>query len=257
MQIINIYERKEYFHFLKLFIFYIFTIIFYSDFVYDKEIYKTFIILFTILIIHYLFCIFLESEFDSICLQSLQVQIGNKFIIIALICLISAAFISVSYFIFPGYYYVYKISCPFIKNNVDNELHFEKRCDLYNINTNNTYPYQYICSYNVEDIRVSYFFKFRSTPFRKCRKFEKLINNNKIIDSFVEKYYKEDLYFCDILYYPSNFTSINPNYCHSKIKIYPEILIVIHFYLIAKYFKLLFYYFNYIKANVNENYYFN
>ena len=82
MQIINIYERKEYFNCLKLFIFYIFNIIFFSDFVYNKRILKIFIILFSILIMHYLFCIFIESEFDSVYLQSLQMQIGNKLTII-------------------------------------------------------------------------------------------------------------------------------------------------------------------------------
>ena len=256
MQIINIYERKEYFNCLKLFIFYIFTIIFFSDFIYNKRLLKIFIILFSILIMHYLFCIFIESEFDSVYLQSLQMQIGNKLTIITLICLISAAFISVLYSQFPGYYYTYRMSCPFLKNNGDNKLHLEKRCDLYNINNNNSFPYQYICSYNVEDIRVSYFIKY-SRSFRTCRKAEKLINNNKIIDSFVEEYYKEDLYYCDLLDYPSNFSSINPKYCYPKIELYPEILIVIHFYLISNYFKLLFCYFNYIKANVNENYYFN
>ena len=199
MQIINIYERKEYFNCLKLFIFYIFNIIFFSDFVYNKRILKIFIILFSILIMHYLFCIFIESEFDSVCLQSLQVQIGNKLAIITLICLVSAAFIFPLYLQFPGDYYSYRIFCPFLKNYVDNKLQLEKRCDLYNINKNNFLPYQYICSYNVEDIRVSYFFTFCSTPSRKCRKVEKLINNNKIIDSFVQDYYKEDLYYCDIL----------------------------------------------------------
>ena len=38
--------------------------------------------------------------------------------------------------------------CPYLITDLDYNLHFERRCELYNINNNCRYLYQYICLYD-------------------------------------------------------------------------------------------------------------
>ena len=38
--------------------------------------------------------------------------------------------------------------CPYLLSNFEYNIHFERRCELYNINHNSRYSYQYICSYD-------------------------------------------------------------------------------------------------------------
>ena len=43
---------------------------------------------------------------------------------------------------------IYWINCHFTINEPYINLHHKRICDLYNINNNSRYKYQYICSYN-------------------------------------------------------------------------------------------------------------
>ena len=261
MYIINIYKTKEYFQTLKLLIFEILSVIYFHDYVESKYFIYMYLILLFILIIHFLICIFLESEFDNEYLEELQRILEKTLPFISFICLLSIAFIIVSYSMLSLSYYLYKFDCPFSMTNVDYKLHIKRRCELYNINKDNTtlYKYQYICTFNAEEYNpspstqiISRFSQNSQNIFnKKCSKVETLINNNEVINEFINEYYKEqDLYYCDLVTQPFINANINPMKCDSKIIIYPEILILIHFYLTGKYFHLLIYYFRNIKANV-------
>ena len=258
MYIINIYRTKEYFQTLKLFIFEILSVIYFHDYVLNKYFLYIYLILLLILVIHFLICIFLESEFDNEYLQELQIILEKSLPFISFICLSSIAFIMVLYSIISLPLYSYKFNCPFSMTNVDYKLHIKRRCELYNINEDisTLYKYQYICSFNAEEYYPSLFLqilnKFSGNKFnQKCSKVETLINNNEVINEFINEYYKEqDLYYCDLISQPFIYPNINPKKCDSKIIIYPEILILIHLYLTGKYFHLLIYYFRNIKANV-------
>ena len=51
----------------------------------------------------------------------------------------------------------YWINCPFTINEPFSNYHYKRRCELYNINDNSRYKYQYICSYNsYQDFRYEY-----------------------------------------------------------------------------------------------------
>ena len=258
MYIINIYKTKEYFHGLKFFIFEILTVILFSEFIQDKKFFYIYLILLIILFIHFLICIFLESEFDNEFLQELQVNLEKALPFISFICLSSLAYIIVSYSMFSISFYIYKLNCPFSMINVDYKLHIKKRCKLYNIIKDKSvlYKYQYICSFNAEKYNPSLIIKKNYPNYRdipKCSKVETLINNNEVINEFINEYYKEeDLYYCNLISKPVIYPNINPKKCDSNIIRYPELLILIHFYLAGKYFQLLIYYFKNIKANVNR-----
>ena len=262
MHIINIYKTKEYFHGLKFFIFEILTIILFSEFIQDKKFFYIYLILLIILFIHFLICIFLESEFDNEFLQELQLSLEDSLPFISFICLLSIAIIMVSYYMIVMSFYLYKFNCPFSMINVDYKLHIKERCELYDINKDNSilYKYQYICSFNAEEYNPSLLIKRKYADFNyidrpRCSKVETLINNNEVINKFINEYYKEEaLYYCDLISKPVIYPNINPKKCDSNIILYPEILILIHFYLTGKYFQLLIYYFKNVKANVNRNY---
>ena len=261
MYIINIYKSKEYFHCLIYFIFEIFSFILFSDYIFDINIYYINLFLLSTLFIYYLICIFLESEFDSEFLQEIQICLDKAIYFISIICLITSAMIFCYYSLFIRYFYIYKLDCPFSMIDVNYKLHLKKRCELYNINMKNSslHRYQYICSFNAEKYDPTLFFllmnKKNITSFsdRRCSKVETLITDNKIINEFVNEYYKEEaLYYCDLVYEPKIYPSINPKKCDSKIFFYPELLIILHFYLSGKYLKLFVFYFKNIRANVNR-----
>jgi len=262
MHIVNIYSSNEYFNCLKLFLFYIFSIIFFYDYI-SESIAKSFIINFCVLILYYLYCIFLESEFDCICLQRLQIILEKYKCLLMLINLISIVVSIMLYGAFISYYQSYKIYCPFSMKDVDYKLHLKKRCELYNINYNKTLPFQYICSFNAEKTKHSLFlekFLYHKNFSIKCSKVNELINNNEVIDEFINEYYKEDnLYYCDLKIITDIHTEYkkkNPKLCDSTM-IYPDFLIMIHLYLVTKYLRISLFYFNYITANVIDNIYTN
>ena len=251
MKIVNIFEKKEYFMLFKFFVFNIFTFLFYSDYVKNNLLiyYK---ISLTVFSLYNIYCIFIESTFDNKYLQVLQIKLQNKnsFFIsfIGLISVISTFFL---YFIFPNSFIVYKIKCPFLLKNFDYKIHAQKRCELYNINSINIFPYQYICSYNAEKIPFIFvhFFYFL---YPQCSKIEKIINNNIVIEAFIKEYYKEqNLYFCDLDRKPLGL-EVDPKLCDAKIIIYPEILYVLNFYFCIRCIIYIYTYFRIIEPNINH-----
>ena len=96
----------------------------------------------------------------------------------------------------------FRKECPF---NIKFDENYEKRCELFNINTNSRYKYQYICSYNA------------STDFRLSKE----IKNNKIICikaktpiNYIEfknisNNLSNNIYYCSRTNIPFNNTYIN------------------------------------------------
>ena len=150
-------------------------------------------------------------------------------------------------------YNYYKQFCPYDLSGSDYELHFKRRCELYNIDKENIYPFQYICSYNEKNFFTEKFVNryFPENPSEfECSKVTKLINNNKVIDDFVNEYYKEDLYYCNFKSKIGRFQkSIAIKECDNKI------LPLVVFVLLDIIFSVQFIYFIYsyfkdIKANI-------
>ena len=254
MKIINIFERSEYMFGLKLILLNIIAFIAFSDCV--KEIYlkKLFLFILGILLFYYLYCIFIESEFDSYSLKATQIIFEKYLYLASIILTIAISINSLLFILFPLYYVNYKDSFPFIINNFDYALHFEKRCELYKINNDNFLPYQYICSYNPEKIDSAFeaFKMNKYFSYIKCSQDESLMkNNNNIINSFINEYAKNEIYFCNLKELPKKFNKINPKDANFSRTFCPELLTIMHFYLVVKYLVLVNIYFKNIKANVN------
>ena len=206
-----------------------------------------------ILIIHYLFYIFLESEFSSLKLKTIQLVFKNGLSSITFILTIFAIInwiLSLSFFI---YYFIYKLTIPFLIKNVDSSLHFKKRCDLYNINNDDIFPYKYICSFNaaVIDFPFSLLMKKKSLENIECSEIQYLINNNEIINSFIKEYNNTNIYYCDLKMLPEQYFIINPKEDNYEVTICPFILIALYMYLFIKYLILINIYFKNIKPNIN------
>ena len=91
----------------------------------------------------------------------------------------------------------YFANCPF--TITDKNYDYERRCDLYNINSNSRYSYQYICSYD-----SSIYFKENNKKkinekikpgYIICNELKTLISDNNVINLFNEKY-KKKKYYC-------------------------------------------------------------
>ena len=86
-------------------------------------------------------------------------------------------------------------NCPYIIKNLEYNLHVKKRCELFNINNNSRYAFQYICSYDSSK-------DFKNTINSEieednviCLEYNHLINND-IINEFINEYKDEQKYIC-------------------------------------------------------------
>jgi len=248
MRIINIFNQKQYIFGLGLIILDLITLILYIDFS-PRILCKYFFYLnLSIIIFYFLLCVFLESEFVSSFLKILQIKLEKLLPFFSLLIISCVPF---NYFfgvIFLADYLYYETFCPYTFSGIDYKLHLERRCELYNINKENFYPFQYICSYNetkIDIISKKVPDQFETGPFpkKKCSKVESLINNNKVIDEFVNEYYKENLYYCDLEKQIQKFNiTISPKNCEIFVFSLPifipyTILGFLFLYFVPTYFK--------------------
>ena len=257
MSLIEILRKKEYILFLAI----IFTNIRIITNCFDAISYKPLKILFKfdlfIIIFYYFYCIFLENEFDSTFLKIWQIKLERKLLMsfIALIVLICSMInVFLGEFFFSRYLY-YKKYCPFTFKELDYKLHLKRRCELYNINNKSIFPFQYICNYDESKFNIfnkEFFEIYKISIYSeiKCSKVENLLINNKVIDEFVNEYYREDLFYCDLEKQIEKFSdSINPKKC-TAIPSSTDKFIVFHLFLsIIFWFKIISY-FKDIKANI-------
>ena len=105
-------------------------------------------------------------------------------------------------------YIRYQKICAFTLGDMDIKLHLKKRCDLYNINTNSRYSYQYICSYNPTDELKNFelskkeFETSNKLDIIRCLPIKNLLNNNIVISEFAQEYEDKEKYYCNIVYKP-------------------------------------------------------
>ena len=257
MKIIKLLKKKEYIITLILIIIDLLIKIVCHDF-FPNKIKKSIIFFYSFVIIfHFLVCIFLESEFNRNYLILLQIRFEKYISFISLIAICSI-YVNISncYFFFNEYF-DYKTSCPFFLQHLDYKLHLKRRCELYNINHEKP-TLQYICSYNADQLPILSLIVgeiFNITDkYIYCKLNKSLIvnNDNEVINKFVKEYYKEDIYFCDLIKKPMKYPiSINPKICQSP-TIDFSLVIIPHFFLVLYYIYLNFVYFKNIRANINN-----
>jgi len=105
-----------------------------------KAIKITFIIFFCLNVVLYIFAslIILNINVESI------VPVPFAFLLYLMNIVIHLIILSINL----GKFIKYWKYCPYLITDFDYSLHFERRCELYNINNNSRYLYQYICSYD-------------------------------------------------------------------------------------------------------------
>ena len=126
----------------------------------------------------------------------------------------------------------YIINCPFTFNsnitNFNESIYGKRRCELYNINKNSRYKYQYICSYNASED-----FKSDKTKdgFNKivCVSKTHNIERNDIINEFNSVYENKDknesnLFYCSRIDEPKKDEYIKDEYCNKEKNFYYSII---------------------------------
>ena len=259
MRIINIFERRDY---LIVFFLIILNVYYLSFSYYDLSngpSYKRYFKISLIMIVfHFLCCVFLESEFNSLFFRKMQLKLEKKIFLISLIIAVPIVSNYIIGFYFYTGYIIHQLNCPFSLDQIDLKLHLKRRCNLYNMNNESSYPAQYICSYNAEKnqpLKMVLKIFGRELSSIRCSKVKSLMHNNKVIDDFVNEYNIDDIYYCNskaiIEKYP---ISINLEDCE-KNDFYPEVIIILHFVLNFSFIILDLTYFKNIRANINvENY---
>ena len=264
MELVNIFEKTEYKMLFILFAFNILTIYIFSNYLINDIGIKIYLIGFNYFSLYTIYCIFIESSFDSKYLQLLQIKLGSFISIISFLGLTSVALIYFFYQFIIYYCSLYHSECPFLLSKFDYKIHALKRCELYNINSTNIFPYQYICSFNAESsdrsyrlINSSYEVLLGRTFVDKmlnCPKVKQIIKNNEIIDAFLDEYYKEtNLYYCDLKEQPWKFKEVDPKICDEEIDDNYLVFLLINYYFSIRCFFSIFYYLRHIKPNINNN----
>ena len=158
--------------------------------------------------------------------------------------LVSSMLLILFYYLLIVIYADYKKICPFLLTNFGYKMHVQRRCELYNINSTNYLPYQYICSFIPE------------IGEKKCSKVEKIIENNEVIDAFINEYYKEqNLYYCDLKQQPtlaSILGGIEPMLGSKKVLFYPGLFVSLNVYYGLGSMIYICSYFKRIKPNINH-----
>ena len=86
---------------------------------------------------------------------------------------------------------------PFMINDDNYTLNVDKRCQLYNINNNSRFSYQYICNYNSSSIGGDMW------PNEViCVELKNIIKENEKIYNFTEKYFNNKNYYCSRTNFP-------------------------------------------------------
>ena len=167
------------------------------------------------------------------------------------------------FYSFNNYNYEkYTKNCPFTFHSVlksfNESIYEKKRCELYNINMNSRYKYQYICSYNAS---ISFENDKTKDGFDKIICIPKIndIDDNENIIRF-NKIYKHkdkndsDLFYCSRIDKPEKDEYIKEKYCNIEIKI-PPILFFLFSFLLCFYYlhQFIFSYLNDTLSNRTHN----
>ena len=107
-------------------------------------------------------------------------------------------------------------NCPFTLSDLDYHLHVKRKCELYGININSRYKYNYICSYNAyKDFNGEKIDdgldKIICIPAKKV--------NDEIVNNFINEYKEKTNYYCSRIDKPKKNEFIKSEYCNVKINI--------------------------------------
>ena len=121
--------------------------------------------------------------------------------------------------------------CPYLITDLDYNLHFERRCELYNINNNSRYSYQYICSYDSSK-------NFKKNNLKNKIKIDNIIcipvkeikgnEYNEVKNLFINEYKNFNNYYCSRTNIPKNYSFVNHKDC-KKTKYFLSITLYIIF----------------------------
>ena len=147
----------------------------------------------------YIFILLIEISIYGKYLKNLKNKFENHINLFTLIFLFLVIFFYIIFLINIFRFQKFIINCPFCLDKLDYDLNFDRRCELYDINYNSRFSYQYICSYdsskdftNINKKKL----KQKVNPDNViCIKFNELIDNT-IINNFKEVYNKKDLFLC-------------------------------------------------------------
>jgi hypothetical protein len=111
------------------------------------------------------------------------------------------------------YKYYWKI-CPYLIDDFYNIEYYDRRCELYQINNNTRYKYQYICSYDSSKDFKNKFKRAIEDNNIFCISANNIIYNNKIIEYFYNKYEKFNKYYCSRTDQPTGFSYVHQRNCN-------------------------------------------
>lgn len=117
--------------------------------------------------------------------------------------------IYINSFIFEIYLYY----CPYLYNDNNYSLHYKRRCELYNINKNSRYKYQYICSFNSSYFSIDNFIIKKIKSDNICVPATKVVEYNKIIVEFIYEYKTENKFYCSRKHLPKKYPFAKDKYC--------------------------------------------
>ena len=190
---------------------------------------KSIVIAYKICLYSLTFCYFFIIILEIPCIGNKMIDSINEtgmsvFSGIYLIMIISEIIIlGVNLYNFSNYW----ANCPFTINEPNSNYHYKRRCELYGINTNSRYRYQYICSYNsFKDFSYVYVLLYRNyKPYYYlvkeykivCVQFKSAINNT-IVDLFNKEYLNENKYYCGRIEIPTKNIFVEDRDCNNNLK---------------------------------------
>jgi len=147
----------------------------------------------------YIFILLIEISIYGKYLKNLKYKFGKHIFLFTLLFFFLTLCFFIILLINILIFQKFMRNCPFYLNKLDYALNFDRRCQLYDINYNSRFSYQYICSYESSkdfiDINEKKLKQKINPDNVICNKFIQLIDNT-IINNFKEVYNKKDIFYC-------------------------------------------------------------
>ena len=198
---------------ILLFVINIFTLIF--TIWTTKALAILYYICFSFIFIYYIYFILIETNINIKCLNKLREQPIKITILISIIFLLLSIFEFIIMCINISKYVNYWKNCSYTISDLDYSLHYSRRCELYNINNNSRYSYQYICSYDSSKDFENKELKEEKKPEKViCNEVKTLIPDNNVITLFNNEYSKKKQYYCSRTDKPKDYTFASHKDCN-------------------------------------------
>ena len=120
------------------------------------------------------------------------------------------------------YYEKYRKICPFTLEGIDFKNHLSRRCELYNINSNSRYSFQYICTYNPSDefknieLDKDEYVTSNKLEIMQCLLVNNLINNDYKVLEFGKEYNGINKFYCSLVFKPKSNNYIDSSECQKN-----------------------------------------